>query len=108
MNNNVKNNILCGIFAALIAVGAFIKIPIPICPFTLQFLFTNLAGLLLGKKVGSRDFRFFQKEEESDILFIPHLDIYWDFMQELMLLDILFIKIIIFHLKIYYMPAFVI
>ncbi|KHD14909.1 biotin transporter BioY [Clostridium butyricum] len=54
MNNNVKNNILCGIFAALIAVGAFIKIPIPICPFTLQFLFTNLAGLLLGKKVGSR------------------------------------------------------
>ncbi len=44
--------VLCGLFAALIAAGAFMKIPIPYVPFTLQFLFTNLAGLLLGKKKG--------------------------------------------------------
>lgn len=48
-----KNLILCSIFTALIAVGAFIKIPIPVVPFTLQFLFTNLAGILLGRKLGS-------------------------------------------------------
>lgn len=45
--------VLCSLFAALIAAGAFIRIPIPNVPFTLQFLFTNLAGLLLGKKLGS-------------------------------------------------------
>jgi biotin synthase len=43
----------CGLFAALIAVGAFIKIPGPIVPFTAQFLFVNLAGILLGKKGGA-------------------------------------------------------
>ena len=43
----------CGLFAALIAVGAFIKIPIPVVPFTLQYLFTMLAGLLLGKRLGA-------------------------------------------------------
>lgn len=40
-------------FVALIAVGAFIKIPIPVVPFTLQLLFTMLAGLLLGGKLGA-------------------------------------------------------
>lgn len=48
-----KSLILCSLFAALIAVGAFIKIPIPVLPFTLQVLFTTLAGLLLGPKLGS-------------------------------------------------------
>lgn len=43
----------CSLFTALIAVGAFIKIPIPVVPFTLQFLFTTLAGLLLGAKRGT-------------------------------------------------------
>lgn len=43
----------CGLFVALIIVGAFIKIPIPVVPFTLQFLFTMLAGLLLGSKLGA-------------------------------------------------------
>ena len=32
--------------------GAFIKIPVPVVPFTLQYLFTMLAGLLLGGKMG--------------------------------------------------------
>lgn len=44
--------ILCAIFVALIAAGAFIKIPVPVVPFTLQYLFTMLAGLLLGAKRG--------------------------------------------------------
>ncbi len=48
-----KNLVLCALFAALIAVGAFIRVPIPVIPFTLQFLFTLLAGLLLGGKWGA-------------------------------------------------------
>lgn len=41
------------LFAALIAVGAFIKIPVPFVPFTLQLLFTTLAGIVLGPKYGA-------------------------------------------------------
>jgi len=48
-----KNMVLCSVFVALIVVGAFIRIPIPVVPFTLQFLFTMLAGLLLGGKLGA-------------------------------------------------------
>ncbi len=47
-----RNLVLCALFVALIAAGAFIKIPIPVVPFTLQFLFTMLAGLLLGGRLG--------------------------------------------------------
>lgn len=43
----------CALFCALIAIGAFIKVPIPVCPFTLQFLMTSLAGLLLGPRWGT-------------------------------------------------------
>ena len=50
---STKDITLIGFFAALVAVGAFIKIPVPVVPFTLQFLFTTLAGLLLGGKNGS-------------------------------------------------------
>ena len=42
-----------GLFTALIAAGAFIRIPVPVVPFTLQFLFTMLAGLLLGGRLGA-------------------------------------------------------
>ena len=49
---NTKSLILCSLFAALIAIGAFIKIPVPIVPFTLQVLFSTLAGLLLGPRLG--------------------------------------------------------
>lgn len=48
-----KNLILCALFVALIAIGAWIRIPVPVVPFTLQFLFTMLAGLLLGGKLGA-------------------------------------------------------
>ena len=51
--NKTTNLILCSLFTALIAVGAFIKIPVPVVPFTLQFLFTTLAGLLLGSRKGA-------------------------------------------------------
>lgn len=49
---SVRELLLCSLFAALMGVGAFIKVPIPLVPFTLQFLFTNLAGIFLGKKLG--------------------------------------------------------
>lgn len=52
-NLSTKNLTLIGLFTALIAVGAFIRIPVPVVPFTLQFLFTTLAGLLLGGKNGA-------------------------------------------------------
>ena len=52
-NQKTKDMILSAMFVALISVGAFIKIPIPVVPFTLQDLFTMLAGLLLGKRRGS-------------------------------------------------------
>ena len=45
--------VLFGLFTALIAIGAFIRIPVPVCPFTLQLLFTTLAGLLLGSRKGA-------------------------------------------------------
>lgn len=51
-NQNTKNAAYVGLFATLVMVGAFIKIPTPIIPFTLQFLFVCLAGFLLGAKKG--------------------------------------------------------
>ena len=48
-----RSLVYCALFTALIAVGAFIKIPIPVVPFTLQYLFTMLAGILLGSRLGS-------------------------------------------------------
>lgn len=43
---------LCALFVALITVGTFIRIPIAGSVYTLQFLFTLLAGLILGAKLG--------------------------------------------------------
>ena len=37
---------MTALFVALIAVGAFIRVPLPNCPFTLQILFTTLAGIV--------------------------------------------------------------
>lgn len=50
---SAQRMILCALFAALIAVGAFIKIPVPVVPFTLQLLFTTLAGMFLGPRLGT-------------------------------------------------------
>ena len=73
-----KSMIYCGLFTALIAAGAFIKIPIPVVPFTLQYLFTMLAGLFLGSRRGMisvvaiccwdwQDFRSFRRAVGSGI-----------------------------------------
>lgn len=51
-SEKIRNLILCAMFAALTAVGAFIKIPIPYVPFTLQLTFVTLAGYILGAKNG--------------------------------------------------------
>lgn len=48
-----KMLILTALFAALTAVGAFIKIPFLYSAITLQFFFTALAGVLLGAKYGA-------------------------------------------------------
>ena len=48
-----KDMIFVALFAALTAVGAFIRIPLGISTITLQFLFTALAGILLGAKLGA-------------------------------------------------------
>lgn len=52
MRGTVRDQIFIALFAALTAVGAFVKIPTPIVPFTLQFLFCTYAGLLLGARNG--------------------------------------------------------
>ena len=52
-SSKTRNLIYCSLFAGLITVGAFIRIPLPFIPITLQFLFTNLAGLLLGPMLGA-------------------------------------------------------
>ncbi|MCT4595738.1 MAG: biotin transporter BioY [Anaeromicrobium sp.] len=44
--------ILVALFAALTAIGAFIQIPGPVVPFTLQYVFCAFAGILLGRRLG--------------------------------------------------------
>lgn len=52
---NAKDLTICGLFAALIAAGAFIKITIPVQPmpmhFTMQWFFVLMAGFLLGSRL---------------------------------------------------------
>lgn len=50
---DVRDLVLCGIFTALIAIGAFIRIPVPLVPFTLQLFFVTMAGFLLGPRNGA-------------------------------------------------------
>lgn len=49
-----KDLTVCGLFAALIAAGAFMKISIPVQPFpmhfTMQWFFVLMAGFLLGAR----------------------------------------------------------
>lgn len=53
MLNRARDTVLVSLFAALTAVGAFIKIPIPHVPFTLQTLMVMFAGLILGSRRGA-------------------------------------------------------
>ncbi len=50
--NRTKKIILAGLFTALSALGAFIRIPLPYVPIVLQGFFVILAGLILGSKWG--------------------------------------------------------
>lgn len=53
---NSKTTIIirCALFTALIAISAFIQIPVPFMDyFTLQFLFVLLSGMILGSKNGA-------------------------------------------------------
>lgn len=52
---DIKKMALASLFAALIAVGAYIKIPIPFSPvpITLQVFFIFLAGAMLGARWGT-------------------------------------------------------
>lgn len=48
-----KEITLVSLFVALITIGSKITIPSPIVPFTLQWMFVALSGILLGPKLGS-------------------------------------------------------
>jgi biotin transport system substrate-specific component len=53
MEVNVKKMVLAALFAALTAVGAFLKFPLGLTSVSLQFFFTALAGVLLGARWGA-------------------------------------------------------
>lgn len=53
MKNKTRMMILAALFAALTAVGAFIRFPLGTMSVTLQFMFTAMAGVLLGAKWGA-------------------------------------------------------
>lgn len=86
MKMETRELILVSLFAALTAIGAFIRIPIPYVPFTLQFLFCAFAGILLGSKlraisqivyvlVGLIGVPALQREADRDIFLSQPLDI---------------------------------
>lgn len=50
-NSRALSLTLVAIFAAMTAIGAFIKIPLPVVPFTLQIIIVFLAGSILGSKL---------------------------------------------------------
>lgn len=50
MRKKANEIVMISLFAALTAVGAFVRIPIPYVPFTLQTLIVMLAGLVLGSR----------------------------------------------------------
>jgi len=49
---DIKSLSISALFTALIIVGAYIKVPLPVIPFTLQTLFVIMAGMLLGSRKG--------------------------------------------------------
>ncbi|MCD4699878.1 MAG: biotin transporter BioY, partial [Phycisphaerae bacterium] len=49
---NIRSTVLTSLFAALIAAGAYISVPIGPVPITLQTFFILTAGILGGRKIG--------------------------------------------------------
>ena len=52
-SSHVRKMVYAALFAALTAAGAWIAIPLPFVPITLQTLFTMLAGAVLGPYFGA-------------------------------------------------------
>lgn len=52
MKLSTRDIALVGLFSALIAIGAFIRIPLPYVAVTLQLFFTTMAGIILGPRLG--------------------------------------------------------
>jgi biotin transport system substrate-specific component len=50
---SLRGMVYASMFGALTAVGAYIMIPLPPVPITMQTLFVNLAGALLGGTLGA-------------------------------------------------------
>lgn len=48
--------VMIPVFTALIAVGAFITIPVGVVPVSAQFVFVSLAGIIEGKRNGAYSF----------------------------------------------------
>lgn len=83
MKSNVRNLVYVALFIVLITIGAKVVIPIPVCPFTLQLLFTTLAGLVLVQFTAEfrfsailcsvlSEFRFLQLAAVLDMFFSRH------------------------------------
>jgi biotin transport system substrate-specific component len=53
MRFSVRIMTLAALFAVLTAVGAFIRIPFPLVPLTLQTFFVFLSGTILGSRAGA-------------------------------------------------------
>lgn len=53
MKHTVKTMLLIALFAALTAVGAFLRVPLGAISFTAQVFFTCMAGVLLGPYAGA-------------------------------------------------------
>ncbi len=53
MKNRTHALVLTALFTALTAIGAFLKLPLGVTWVSLQFLFTVLAGMILGPKWGA-------------------------------------------------------
>lgn len=53
MKLSVKDMIITALFTALMVVGAFIRIPFPLLPVTLQLFICALAALVLGPRLGA-------------------------------------------------------
>ena len=53
MRFSTRDLILTALFTALMIAGAFVRIPFPLLPVTLQALICALAGLILGSRLGA-------------------------------------------------------
>ena len=84
MKLKTKELTTCALFAALIAIGAFIKVDIPLpmytMHFTFQWFFVLMAGFLLGA-VALSEFRYLLLEVDlhtfSDQGLDSYLVLYW-------------------------------